>query len=381
MPSVRSVMMTFLVGLLILPSILADEKTDKDSPGMETVLELPPQKGNPRNSEGDFIRLKDGRILFIYTHFQGGAGDHATAVLASRSSDDNGKTWSKEDEIVVENEGGFNVMSVSLLRLHSGEIALFYIRKNSLNDCRPIMRTSTDEGKTWSDPTECVTDDVFYGVVNNDRVIQLKSGRIVIPMALHRKPSYKEPDWKGIIFCYYSDDNGKSWKRSDSQFQVFDPDGKRVTAQEPGVVQLQDGRLMMFIRTDAGCQMICYSRDEGNTWSKPELSEIKSPLSPASIERIPGTNDLLLVWNDHSEIPPTLKGKRTPFTVAISKDEGKTWTKKKNLAENPSGWYCYTAIEFVDGYVLLGHCAGDRNKNNGLAESHITRLKLDWINE
>src|SRR6478609_5909518 len=99
-------------------------------------LTLAPSPGNPRNSEGDFIRLHDGRWLFIYTHFTSGANDHAKAFLASRESSDGGKTWTAKDRVVVANEGGFNVMSVSLLRLKSGEIALFYLRKNSLEDCR-----------------------------------------------------------------------------------------------------------------------------------------------------------------------------------------------------------------------------------------------------
>ena len=46
----------------------------------KTVLELPHQAGNPRNSEGAFITLKDGRIMFIYTKFYGDSwSDHAAA--------------------------------------------------------------------------------------------------------------------------------------------------------------------------------------------------------------------------------------------------------------------------------------------------------------
>ena len=71
-------------------------------------------------------------------------------------------------------------MSVSLLRLPGGEIALFYLRKNSLDDCRLYLRLSTDEGKTWGDPT-IVHPRRAYFVVNNDRVIQLRSGRLVGP--------------------------------------------------------------------------------------------------------------------------------------------------------------------------------------------------------
>ena len=61
----------------------------------EVALNLPPSKDNPRNSEGDFVTLKDGRILFIYTHFTGGGRDDSSAYLASRVSKDGGKTWSK----------------------------------------------------------------------------------------------------------------------------------------------------------------------------------------------------------------------------------------------------------------------------------------------
>jgi len=83
-----------------------------------------------------FIRLKDDTVLFVYTHFTGGAGDEAAAHLASRASSDGGKTWTDKDEIVIKKEGAQNVMSVSLLRLRDGRIALFYLVKNSNTDCR-----------------------------------------------------------------------------------------------------------------------------------------------------------------------------------------------------------------------------------------------------
>ena len=128
-------------------------------------------------------------------------------MLCSRESNDNGKTWSKEDKVVVANEGGMNVMSVSLVRLHSGDIALFYLRKNSLRDCRPIMRISKDEAKTWSEPTECITDEIAYYVMNNSRVAQLPSGRMILPTALHPNREGKLHD--GKIITYLSDDEGK----------------------------------------------------------------------------------------------------------------------------------------------------------------------------
>ena len=343
------------------------------------VLELTPGALNSRNSEGDFIQTKDGRMLFIYSFFGKGTGDdYDTAELRERVSTDGGMTWSTTGRTVVQPESGLNVMSVSLLRLNSGAIALFYLAKVSHSDCRPQMRLSTDEGRSWGPPVQCVTDLVDYYVLNNSRVIQLKSGRIVLPLCLHRTLDAKKNDWAGQLLCYLSDDQGKTWRRSKSIFEGKDTTGKRVTVQEPGVVELNDGRLMMFIRSSVGSQMISYSADGGETWTAPVASNIISPVSPASIKRIPQTGDLLLVWNDHSSIPVALKGKRTPLSVAISRDEGKTWEKTKTLYDDPNGWYCYIAIDFVGDDVLLGHCAGDR-RTNGLATTNITRFNLDWL--
>ncbi|MCX7010766.1 MAG: sialidase family protein [Kiritimatiellaeota bacterium] len=339
------------------------------------VLELPPSLGNPRNSEGAFIATKDGRILFVYSHYTAGkGGDHDPAYLAERFSADGGKTWSPHDRIIVEQSGGMNVMSVSLLRLQSGELALFYLRKNSTTDCRPLLRLSTDEGATWGVPTTCITDEVGYYVMNNDRAIQLKSGRLVLPVCLHTIKGSTRMDWQGTLMCYLSDDSGKTWRRSSTAQQGFNAAGKRLTTQEPGVVELKDGRVMMFIRTDGGCQYLAFSKDGGDHWTAPVASTLASPVSPASIKRLPKTGDLLLVWNDHANIPASLNKRRVPLSVALSKDDGKTWQRAKVLEGNPKGWYSYIAIHPLDDAVLLGYCA-----MASLKHSRITRVPLAWL--
>ena len=360
------------------PVAADDTTTTSAKDGVTRIVLLPPGPDNPRNSEGDFIRSGDGRVMFVYTHFTGGGGDHSAGHLAARYSSDGGRTWSSEDVIVVPNEGGWNIMSVSLLRLADGRIALFYLRKNSLTDCRPCLRFSGDEGKTWSQPKVCIEDQVGYYVLNNDRAVQLTGGRILLPVALHNTPQYEKPDWAGKIMCYLSDDAGGTWRRSKDQLIGTSAGGGRVTLQEPGVIELKDGRLMMFCRTTSGCQYVSYSTDRGESWSPFGPSEIISPCSPASIERIPSTGDLLLVWNNHHNVDAAHRGKRTPYNVAVSRDEGRSWEKVKTLEDDPHGWYCYTAVCFVGKDVLLGHCAGDRRKN-GLATTQITRFSVDWL--
>ena len=339
----------------------------------KTVLRLELGEDNPRNSEGDFVELKDGKILFVYSHYYGSSSsDHATAYLASRISSDRGKTWSTTDKVELQNEGGMNVMSVSLLRLKSGEIALFYLRKNSTADCIPMMRISKDEAKSWSDPVPCITDKEGYFVLNNDRVIQRADGRLLMAVAQHNFPG-GEFSGHGVLYCYYSDDNGKTWKSSEA---VANPE--EIIFQEPGLVMLKDNSLLMVIRSNAGTQCFSKSMDGGMTWGPVTKSQLISPVSPATIERIPATGDLLAVWNNNLSTDEKISKKRTPLNIAISKDEGVSWERIKTLEGDPMGWYCYIAMQFVDQKVLLGYCAGNQ-KTGGLNDTSVKSVDLSWI--
>lgn len=356
-----------LINLLNVPGINAQSPAGA---GNELVLQINPGPDNPRNSEGDFIELKKGRIMYVYSRFMGGSSsDHAPAQLVGRFSADGGKTWTKEDQVIVDKEGDMNVMSVSLLRLQNNNIALVYARKNSLDDCMPQLRISTNEGKSWSKPLNIIQNMKGYFVVNNDRVVQLKNGRILVPVSLH-KTSQTAWSHKGTLRCYFSDDQGLTWKQGE---EVPDPDS--IITQEPGLVELKNGKVMMFIRASGGEQYRSFSADHGETWSYAEPSGISSPISPASIKRIPKTGDLLLVWNNNgSKGPGYFKSQRSPLTIAISKDEGKTWQKKKDIEVDPDGTFCYTAIHFTRNHVLLGYGVGP-----GLSGSYIRRLDLDWV--
>ena len=343
-------------------------------PNPELVLSLAPSENNPRNSEGDFITLKNGRILFIYSHFYGNTpSDFAPGYLAQRYSDDGGKSWSNQDKLVVENDAQMSVRSVSLLRLGNGSIGLFYMRQNTDSDNIPHMRISKDEAKTWSEATPCITDKKGYFVLNNDRVIQLKSGRLIVPVSLHKTPETK---WSanGRIWTYYSDDNGNSWKYGK---EVENPEN--VLLQEPGVVELKEGRILMFMRTDEGVQYQSFSNDKGESWTAAKPGNIPSPRSPVSIERIPSTGDLLLVWNNNDGSNQAIAKKRTPLNTAVSRDEGKTWDNTRTLENDPAGWFCYTAIHFESDSLLLGYCAGNKQEGTGLSVTHITRLPTMWL--
>jgi sialidase-1 len=348
----------------------------------EIALELNHKRNNPRNSEGAFVTLDDGRILFAYSRYSGKSGsDHGTASIAARYSSDGGRTWTGRDRIIVPNEGTCNVMSVSFLRLQDGRIALFYARKNSFRDCRLRMRTTDDEGKSWSDPILCIPAPGYF-VVNNDRVIQLKSGRIIVPAAYHRsrletdKMQWEAFDGRGIAMFFLSDDGGTTWKESQDWWGL--PMRANSGLQEPGIVELSRGRLYAWCRTRTGRQWQFTSRDGGDTWTPPEPSRFRSPCSPLSIRRIPSTGDLLAVWNDASRRSPDAAQERTPLAAAVSNNEGKTWRHTRLIEDDPQRGFCYTAIHFDGDAVLLAYCCGGRG-GGILQDLCIRRIAQDWF--
>ncbi|MBA4148647.1 MAG: exo-alpha-sialidase [Verrucomicrobia bacterium] len=338
---------------------------------------------NPRKSEGDFIRLKSGRILFIYAEFYGGRGDASPAHLVSIFSDDAGKTWSEKPEMVVPNKGEQNVMSVSLLRLKSGKIAMFYLVKHGFHDCRPYLQISDDEANTWSEPQLTVAPPGYF-VLNNDRVIQTSTGRLIMPLAFHRQrgasnTAHSSFDKRAIAMWFYSDDEGKTWRESDDWWAL--QAHTQTGMQEPGIVELSNGTLLSWARTDQNYQYACISTNDGKNWSAPQPTTLRSPTSPATIERLPGSSDLLAIYNDVSNVAPGNEKKRTPLVSAISKDNGKTWINQKVIEPDPDGWFCYTAMEFVDDAVLLAYCAGDKKEklNSGLNRTRIRRIDISSL--
>lgn len=353
----------------------------------EITLELPHKRNNPRNSEGAFIDLADGRVLFVYTRYYGSSwSDNAPATISALHSGDGGLTWSKRSRVVVAHEGGFNVMSPSLLRLGDLRIGLFYLKKNHLHDCRLFLRTSDDEGRTWSEAERCIPAPGYF-VVNNDRVVRLKSGRLVIPAAYHRPKLEGETtasegcDWRAITLFYHSDDNGGTWSESANWWGL--PVENQSGLQEPGLVELKDGTLYAWARTDTGRQWEMTSRDQGMTWSPPKTSKFLSPCSALSIKRIPATGDLLALWNDHSHRwklgkPVSSSWGRTPLVAAISDNEGKSWKHAKLLESDRHRGFCYTAIHFDRDAVLLAYSCG--GVGSGVLQNLcIRRVTLDWL--
>jgi sialidase-1 len=265
--------------------------------------------------------------------------------LMMQESAGGGRTWSSPWEMKDEKGERILAMHHTELRLPSGELGLIcsemwhpHGHRGRAAGKGMMFRTSKDEGRTWSEPTIMIPD---FCLTCSGHAIILSSGRILAPIFKWISPlaGNEAESWASCVegtpsFTYssalFSDDNGKTWQKSKSELFISRY-RQNFNLEEPTVVELKDGTILMHLRNPMGRMSRSYSKDQSLSWSVPEDVHVASSSCPSMIKRIPKTGDLLMVWNQSSmqEIVNGLH--RTRLSCAISKDEGKTWENFKNL--------------------------------------------------
>jgi predicted neuraminidase len=187
---------------------------------------------------------------------------------------------------------------------------------------------SDDGGETW---TEAQIFDDEPGMMVRHRPLQLSSGRLVLP-------AYDEKTWQGV--CYLTDDGGDTWRRSGP---IVGPAG----CIQPAVIERDDGTLHALLRSDGNVPHAWESDslDGGESWSACTPSALQNPNSGADMIRL-DSGETIACFNDSPN-------RRTPLTVALSEDEGRTWSARRDV-ENEPGEYSYpTLMAGSDGSVHL----------------------------
>ena len=310
------------------------------------ILELPPVPGNPRNSEGDFLRLKDGRLLFAYSRYRGDSvSDDAPCDIAGLISDDDGEHFTAllEPLIKASDHGVRNIMSVSMVRLQNGEAVIFYlckyekgtdiflrrIREHEVSgtafssfsgtvSCEPASGaafrslsgsispdsasaaapcvstpgTASSQKITLSEP-ELVYEgrDRAYLVMNNSRVLVKRDGSLILPVAVHQliteADGHTHGKYQGEVIFIEGDRDARVFRLLSGPYALSPIGYSRTGLQEPCITELPDGRLQALYRTDLMCQYESFSKDGGKSFCPPLPSRFTSPDSPIEIAENP----------------------------------------------------------------------------------------------
>jgi len=213
---------------------------------------------------------------------------------------------------------------------------------------RFYLDTSTDGGRTWEG--ERLFDEE-EGMMVRHRPVRLSTGRVLLP-------AYDEKPWEGL--CYISDDNGATWRRS----------GRMVSESgciQPAIIERDDGSLHAIVRPHAqGRAWECDSVDQAETWTACVPSRLKNPNAGADMIRLQ-SGEVIACFNDS----PT---KRTPLTIAVSLDEGRTWAGRHDLETEDERFSYPTLMQADDGTVHLVYTY----KRVGIMH---TQMSPEWLRE
>ena len=309
------------------------------------------------SANGGFVRLGDGNLMII-------------EGSATRTSKDNGKTWSSAHPMIYEGQDPGIPQRGPMVRTPDGVIVMVYqdlstyhwewddSKGEAINPRFDVWAIrSLDEGKTWVDRQM-----IFQGYCGAlEDIIQTKSGHIVVPVQQY----IPNPVRHGTR-THVSVDNGKTWRQSN----LIDMGGVGAHdgAFEATLVELKDGRLYMLLRTSWDRFWEAYSWDKGLSWRQVGPSNIPTDSSSGCLTRL-ASGRISLVWSSPSpggeprplaEVlskPPPLKGNLyfyiTPnpslgvrqVSIMFSEDETKTWTKPivigRESTENSGLRYVY----------------------------------------
>ena len=380
-----TIAMSSLIALAVTTTIVQGARPASD---ILTIDVCPSTRAHFRNDWSLIFPLKQGRLMLVWCEYYatspeqvlkeraGGYSDPAACRISAKISTDKGRTWT-ETFTLQDNTARLNVKHPNLLRLSSdpNKILLFFTSRRvdggKGGDIRIFMKQSTNECESWSKPVQVSTLGGTHFLMA-DRVLQLPSGRILLP-------TFQSDEWFPFdAFCYYSDDDGKTWHVSKTKMRL-----SGHGAQEPSIVQLKSGSLLAVLRTSLGTIYKSHSHDEGKTWTKPVSTGLAAPASTPLLKRLP-SDDLLLVWNNtYDPKHPDFQngyGPRNPLTSAISTDEGETWQNIKTIEDRNPGASSTPAVTFVGDEALLTYNTQPYRLSK--RELYSIRLKIistDWF--
>ncbi len=350
------------------------------------VASLDKKFDNPRNSEGSFLKLKDGRIAFAYSRYFGESdNDHAACNICVIYSSDGGKSFDTENYetlVYASDYNEQNVMSVTLRYMNNGDIGLFYLLKHSADmTSEYLLRRYRDDFTNPLGEVKCLPFDFkSYFVVNNDRVLGTSDGRWFVPAAWHHSSVKSDGriymDGRATVYFFVSEDDGKTWQQQRETLRLADT-YSRTGLQEPGLAELPGGMLYCYSRTDRMLQYESISIDGGNHWFMPQPSRFTSPDSPMLIKQNPFSKMYFAVWNPVPISPVSPKNSswgRTPLVIAQSPD-GIHFSEPVIIEDDPTKGFCYPAMEFLnEKTVLMSYCCGGNEEGCCLDRTVIRKI-------
>ncbi len=293
----------------------------------------------PQCHASTLLRRPDGSFLVAWFGGTQEKDDDVGIWTATGRPTPNGSSgWSDPQEVAkIRPEPHWNPV---LFQAPNGTIYLYFKVGQEIERWETWVKTSTDQGQTWSKATELVSGDRGgRGPVRNKPIV-LSDGTWLAGA------SHEEGTW--TAFTDRSPDQGRSWNRS--PYLEVSEKGEEVPGLiQPTLWESAPGRVHMLLRSTAGAIYRSDSEDYGQTWTPAYRTELPNPNSGIDLTRLPdGT--LALAYNRDDQN----WGARATLSIALSTDNGATWPRVLDVERGESGdEFSYPAIvSFGDTLAL-----------------------------
>ncbi|KAB7726880.1 exo-alpha-sialidase [Rudanella paleaurantiibacter] len=301
------------------------------------------------------VKAPDGALLAFAEGRRTDCGDFGDVDIVLRISRDNGKTWGPQtlvaDYGTAQAGNPAPVFDLTDPRYPAGRLFLVYntgvASESDVRNGKAIRevwyKTSTDGGKTWSAPVNITTQvnrpnkpavNPAYAFADDWRsyantpghALQLAKGSYRGRLFVAANHSAGAPqsafrDYRAHAF--YSDDHGQTWKLS--------PDVDYAGGNESTAAETSDGGVLMNIRNQSGdvkSRLMAWSPTAGAAWNPVVVSsDLPDPVCQGSMVNYQTTEgrSVLLFSNPNSQT------KREKLTVRYSTDDGKSWSRGREV--------------------------------------------------
>ncbi len=306
------------------------------------------------------VKAKNGDLLAFCEGRVHGSGDYGDIKIVLKRSSDLGKTWSSL-QIVASNDtlqagNPAPVVDLTDAQFPQGRIFLFYntgnghemeLRKGKGH--RDVLyKTSTDNGETWSEPTDITlqVNRIYQPEINPlwnfkedwrtyantpGHALQFHEGKYKgrIYIAANHSSGEPKPELRDYqAHGFYTDDHGATFKLSETV--PFEGSNESTAAQ------LTNNGLMMNCRNQTGkYRIVSLSKNGGEAWDSTFVDHnLPDPVCQGSLLNI-GTKNKKSILAFCNNID---KNKRDSLTLRISFDEGKTWKKSFLMEPKNTGY-------------------------------------------
>ena len=375
-----------------------------------SVFRLTPEN-KPNYRIPSLLPAGDGTLLAIVEKRNDGPGDIGNHDIVLKRSRDQGRTWSKE-QIVLDDENRTSTDLTVARDSTNDRLWIFFLRDKK----QFATMSSDDHGRTWQGPT-IIHEQVVrpewdqlesketrddgpvkprgigaawehgwaqrYGVGPGNGVVQInsgaKKGRLLVP-ARHRE-DVGGGRLRSFTHCFYTDDHGKSWQLGGTL---------GIHTSECQFVELADGRVMAIARNESSTDspdnlrhLVSYSSDAGATWTPPRRAEeLITPRCHGSVERLSlashgEVNRLLFSSPASPHREEEHPYGRYNLTVRLSYDEGETWSAGRTIWPHPGSYS--DMVVLPDGTIGCIYERGAKASTHYWDELHFVRFNLEWL--